>query len=84
MFFSVCSPTSPRSLGRSVCLICLHRRNRLTATSRRVKFTSELNNNTHVYFVFRFKVASYLADFDTRWPHEYEIFNFARFSSRIW
>ena len=30
------------------------------------------------------KVASYLADFDTRWPHEYEIFNFARFSSRIW
>ena len=30
-----------------------------------------------------FKVASYLADFDTRWPHEYEIFNFARFSSRI-
>ena len=30
------------------------------------------------------KVASYLADFDTRWPHEYKIFNFARFSSRIW
>ena len=29
-------------------------------------------------------MASYLADFDTRWPHEYEIFNFARFSSRIW
>ena len=31
-----------------------------------------------------FKVASDLADFDTRWPHEYEILNFARFSSRIW
>ena len=30
------------------------------------------------------KVASYLADFGTRWPHEYEIFNFARFSSRFW
>ena len=26
-----------------VCLICLHRRNHLTATSRRVKFTSVLN-----------------------------------------
>ena len=26
-----------------VCLICLHRRNHLTATSRRVKFTSKLN-----------------------------------------
>ena len=24
-----------------VCLICLHRRNHFTATSRRVKFTSE-------------------------------------------
>ena len=38
----------------------------------------------HWLFTKFVKVASYLADFDTRWPHEYEIFNFARFSSRIW
>ena len=30
------------SVGHVFCLICLHRRNHLTATSRRVKFTSVL------------------------------------------
>ena len=29
-------------------------------------------------------LASYLADFGTRWSHEYKILNFVRFSSRIW
>ena len=29
-------------------------------------------------------LASDLADFGTRWPDEYEILNFARFSSIIW
>ena len=29
------------SVGHVFCLICFHRRNHLTATSRRVKFTSE-------------------------------------------
>ena len=30
------------SFGHVFCLICLHRRNHLTATSRRVKFTSSI------------------------------------------
>ena len=36
--------------------------------------------NTRIHIM----LASDLADFDTRWPHEYEILNFARFSSRLW
>ena len=31
------------SVGHVFCLFCLHRRNHLTATSRRVKFTSYYN-----------------------------------------
>ena len=31
------------SVGHVFCLICLHRRNHLTAMSRRVKFTSYAN-----------------------------------------
>ena len=39
-FFPVCFPYLRLCVCVSVCLICLHRRNHLTATSRRVKFTS--------------------------------------------
>ena len=42
MFFSVGHVMSYLRLCVCVCLICLHRRNHLTATSRRVKFTSYL------------------------------------------
>ena len=39
-FFSVCHVMSYLRLCVCVCVICLHRRNHLTATSRRVKLTS--------------------------------------------
>ena len=31
-----------------MCLICLHRRNHLTAASRRVKFTSKIENKQNM------------------------------------
>ena len=37
-----------------VCLICLHRRNHLTATSRRVKFTSFHNVKNMVQHIMDF------------------------------
>ena len=40
VFFSVCHVMSYLRLCVCVCVICLHRRNHLTATSRRVKLTS--------------------------------------------
>ena len=42
-FFSVGHVMSYLRLCVCVCLICLHRRNHLTATSRRVRFTSSKN-----------------------------------------
>ena len=50
VFFSVGHVMSYLRLCVCVCLIFLHRRNHLTATSRRVKFTSiyNLNNSFHL------------------------------------
>ena len=45
-FFSVCHVLSYLRLCVCVCVICLQRRNHLTATSRRVKLTS---NNKIAY-----------------------------------
>ena len=39
------------SVDHVFCLICLHRRNHLTATSRRVKFTSLSNDNYHFLII---------------------------------
>ena len=51
-------------------------------------YSTPLHYNQVIYKAFTsnstLMLASDLADFDTRWPHEYEILNFGRFSSRIW
>ena len=67
------------SFVMSSIIICIEKSN--------VKNFRNFSENRIIHKIVKysiFKVASYLADFDTRWPHEYEIFNFARFSSRIW
>ena len=48
-FFSVCHVMSYLRLCVCVCVICLHRRNHLTATSRWVKLTSSLKCMLHVH-----------------------------------
>ena len=48
-FFSVCHVMSYLRLCVCVCVICLHRRNHLTAASRRVKLTSYIKFSITIF-----------------------------------
>ena len=58
-FFSVCHVMSYLRLCVCVCVICLHRRNHLTATSRRVKLTS-VQKNCKLPFVHKIVKGGYI------------------------
>ena len=74
--------------GSSNCSYMTQRENSFPFTKlNHLEIVSYRRSWQHVLLVnvlYLVMLASYLADFDTRWPHEYEILNFARFSSRIW